>query len=124
MSQGPEDQPGLQRLKNIYLASNISHTHQPHLRDYQHHNAPPPLMVPGSTSPLRTEGEATGAAGGTSRKNTKSLTGLELLLPPVYKRTTRFISGVCRDYISGSVLSLRKHTDVRGIKENVLETFN
>ena len=50
-----------------------------------------------SISPLRSEGEATGTAVGKSRKNTKSLTGLELLLLPIYKENTHFISGVHKD---------------------------
>lgn len=54
-------------------------------------------MVPASISPLRTEGETMGTAVGKSRKYTKSLTGLELLLPPVYEENTRFLSGVHKD---------------------------
>ena len=38
-----------------------------------------------------------GTAVGKSRKYTKSLTGLELLLPPVYEENTRFLSGVHKD---------------------------
>jgi hypothetical protein len=36
-------------------------------------------------------------AGGVPRKNMKSLTCLEHFLPPIYKRITYFVSGICRD---------------------------
>ena len=39
-----------------------------------------------------------GTAVGKSRKNTKSLTFLELLLPPIYKENTHFVSGFHEDY--------------------------
>ena len=94
-----EDQPALQGLKDVYLAFNTSQSHQHHLCvTVTTTSHPTLLMVPESISPLRTEGEATGTAVGKSRKNTKSLTFLELLLPPVYKENTRFISGVRKDY--------------------------
>ena len=93
-----EDQPALQGMKDVYLAFNTSQSHQPHLCvTVTTTSHPTLLMVPEFISPLRTEGEATGTAVGKSRKNTKSLTFLELLLPPIYRENTRFISGVCRD---------------------------
>ena len=98
-----EDQPALQglrtsRLKDVYLAFNISQSHQPHLCvTVTTTSHPTLLMVPVSISPLRTEGEAMGTAVGKSRKNTKSLTFLELLLPPIYKENTQFIWGVHKD---------------------------
>lgn len=78
-----EDQPALQGLKDAYLAFNISQSHQPHSKVTTTTTSIHTPMVPASLSPLRTEGETTGTAVGKSRKYTKSLTGLELLLPPV-----------------------------------------
>ena len=52
-----EDQPALQGLKDVYLAFNISQSHQPHLCvTVTTTSHPTLLMVPASLSPLRTEG--------------------------------------------------------------------